>query len=66
MYTNDTASGSKPGQFDTDYQINIDNFQINTNNIITKLNCTFNCQTDTNTTTSTYYNLTNGSFDYNQ
>lgn len=38
----------------------------NTNNIITKLNCTFNCQTDTNTTTSTYYNLTNGSFDYNQ
>lgn len=38
----------------------------NTNNIITKLNCTFNCQTDTNTTTSTFYNLTNGSFDYNQ
>ena len=38
----------------------------NTSNIITKLNCTFNCQTDTNTTTSTYYNLTNGSFDYNE
>lgn len=38
----------------------------NTSNIITKLNCTFNCQTDTNTTSSIHYNLTNGSFDYNQ
>lgn len=38
----------------------------NTSNVITKLNCTFNCQTDTNSTSSTYFSLTNGVVDYNQ
>lgn len=38
----------------------------NTSNVITKLSCTFNCQTDTNLSSSTYYNLTNGTIDYNQ
>lgn len=38
----------------------------NSSNIITKLNCTFNCQTDTNITSNTYYNLTEGNVDYNQ
>lgn len=38
----------------------------NTSDVITKLSCTFNCQTDTNSTTNTYYSLTNGNVDYVQ